>query len=348
MQTGARSGRPRSRRYAPPPLPRRSPARRTAEPANGLGPGRAGCGPVDRRRRARRWRSAASDEWRRPVPLAPTLPYPLRGEDGDQRGEQQELGDQQLGQIGRRQAVRPRPGRTAWRRSSSRARSSTRRWPAKTNAARTAACQGPGLAKLRAPAGDQQQPEQHAGRQEQGGVLGQHRQARREPPPPATRPCGRAPRSGPAPTRREGPEQARRACRGSASMPPSATVRVALYQSAARYAVRAGRAQPAREIADQPGGRAVAPGPGSSRTPSGVSPATTRPARIHQAIIGGWSSNPAADAAPRAGSRPRPRSAGWPRRPAGAGRSEPRASSRTAARARCRRAAGFTRRPWRW
>ncbi|OIQ63507.1 hypothetical protein GALL_549520 [mine drainage metagenome] len=65
-------------------------------------------------------------------------------------------------------------------------------------------------------------------------------------------------------------------------------VRVALYQIAARRAVsglppsarvRSATSRLARPVAST----------GSSRTPSGLSPARVIPARIHQATIGGWS-----------------------------------------------------------
>src|SRR5579859_887555 len=75
---------------------------------------------------------------------------------------------------------------------------------------------------------------------------------------------------------------------GIASIPPRPTVRVALYQSAARKAVRPS-APSAR--ASSPISQLETPlaSTAATRTPSGVSPNNVSPARIHQAIIGGWS-----------------------------------------------------------
>ena len=75
---------------------------------------------------------------------------------------------------------------------------------------------------------------------------------------------------------------------GIASMAPRHTVMVALYQSAARNAVR-GLAPNA--LAKSPISQVLSPAAraGMRRTPRGVSPQISVPIRIHQAIIGGWS-----------------------------------------------------------
>ena len=75
---------------------------------------------------------------------------------------------------------------------------------------------------------------------------------------------------------------------GTARMAPTATSTEALNQTAARTAVRwlvpnrMARSK-TRKLAS------TDESTGSSRTPSGLSPAMVMPARIHQAIIGGWS-----------------------------------------------------------